>query len=312
MSQIDFKGLARDVLAVSDRVMERWLPEARLQGDEFVALNPTRVDRRPGSFQINRRSGKWHDFATGDGGSDLVSLVAYIDGVSQAEAAHRLQSLVGNAPRRQGASVDRLDRQAFARRVWDQCEPIEGTLAEQYLLSRTLARPYPADLRFHRACHHRQSDVKLPAMVAAVREVDGHFVGIHRTFLDNSGAKAQVSPPKMALGPIAGGAVRLGSHKPVLAISEGIETGLAAIQIRRGLSVWAALSTSGMRSLVVPADIRKICILADKDDPGLEAARALANRLTEEGRSVMIALPERGNDFADQLSASRTGGTDVG
>ena len=31
--------------------------------------------------------GVWKDFATGDGGSDLISLVAYVDGISQGEAA---------------------------------------------------------------------------------------------------------------------------------------------------------------------------------------------------------------------------------
>ena len=44
----------------------------------YVALNPTRNDRRPGSFKINIRTGRWCDFATGDRGGDPVSLVAYL------------------------------------------------------------------------------------------------------------------------------------------------------------------------------------------------------------------------------------------
>jgi hypothetical protein len=38
----------------------------RRVGDAFEALNPTRRDRKPGSFRINLRSGKWADFATGE------------------------------------------------------------------------------------------------------------------------------------------------------------------------------------------------------------------------------------------------------
>ena len=42
------------------------------------AFNPRRADRHLGSFQINVRTGKWADFATGDRGGDLISLgVAY-------------------------------------------------------------------------------------------------------------------------------------------------------------------------------------------------------------------------------------------
>jgi hypothetical protein len=44
----------------------------------YVALNPTRNDRRPGSFKINIRMGRWCDFAAGDQGGDPVSLVAYL------------------------------------------------------------------------------------------------------------------------------------------------------------------------------------------------------------------------------------------
>ena len=47
-----------------------------MEGHEYVARNPTRADRRPGSFKINLRTGRWADFATGDKGGDPVSLAA--------------------------------------------------------------------------------------------------------------------------------------------------------------------------------------------------------------------------------------------
>jgi hypothetical protein len=60
-----------------------------------VVLNPIRADRRLGSFKINVRTGRWADFATGDKGGDPVSLVAYLEGVSQVEAARLLGRMLG-------------------------------------------------------------------------------------------------------------------------------------------------------------------------------------------------------------------------
>jgi hypothetical protein len=47
------------------------------------------------SFKVNRFNGRWCDFATGDKGGDVVSLVAYLEGVSQGEAARRLARMLG-------------------------------------------------------------------------------------------------------------------------------------------------------------------------------------------------------------------------
>jgi hypothetical protein len=53
------------------------------------------ADRNLGSFKVNRFNGKWCDFATGDKGGDPVSLVAYVEGVSQLEAARLLTRMLG-------------------------------------------------------------------------------------------------------------------------------------------------------------------------------------------------------------------------
>jgi hypothetical protein len=46
---------------------------------------------------VNMRSGHWSDFATGDKGGDPVSLVAYLEGVSQGKAARLLSRMLGIA-----------------------------------------------------------------------------------------------------------------------------------------------------------------------------------------------------------------------
>lgn len=76
-------------------ILRKWLPAGRIEGDEWVARNPTRDDRRPGSFKINLSTGAWADFATGDRGGDPVSLAAYLHRLTQVEAALRLASMLG-------------------------------------------------------------------------------------------------------------------------------------------------------------------------------------------------------------------------
>jgi hypothetical protein len=92
---IDFAEINRAALAAFPAVLARILPGGKRIGAEVVALNPKRADRRLGSFKVNRFNGKWCDFATGDKGGDPVSLVAYLVGVNQAEAARLLAQMLG-------------------------------------------------------------------------------------------------------------------------------------------------------------------------------------------------------------------------
>jgi len=102
------------------------------------------------------------------------------------------------------------------------------------------------------------------------------------------------------LGPCRGGAVRLAPLADVLMVGEGIETCLAAMQAT-GRPAWAALSTSGLRSLDLPDQLRDIIVLADGDDPGEAAAQDCGRRWKREGRRVRIARPPQGLDFNDLL-----------
>jgi putative DNA primase/helicase len=104
----------------------------------------------------------------------------------------------------------------------------------------------------------------------------------------------------MMLGPCRGGAVRLDLPGDVLMVGEGIETCLAAIRAT-GHSAWAALSTSGLRTLDLPGDVRDVIVLADGDAPGEAAARDCGWRWTRAGRRVRIARPPQGMDFNDML-----------
>lgn len=95
LEKINFDQINSVALANAPAILSRWLPDGFLEGDEFTALNPKRSDSRKGSFKINIRTGKWADFATGDSGSDLIALAAYLFDLKQGEAARKLSSMLG-------------------------------------------------------------------------------------------------------------------------------------------------------------------------------------------------------------------------
>ena len=90
-----FETVNQAALAALPSLLERWLPDGRRDGREYVARNPTRPDRRLGSFKVNLATGRWSDFATEDRGGDPVSLAAYLFNLTQGEAAARLADMLG-------------------------------------------------------------------------------------------------------------------------------------------------------------------------------------------------------------------------
>ena len=184
------------------------------------------------------------------------------------------------------ASLDDVKRTEIAQRVWSASRPAASTVVETYLRARGITMAVPPSLRFHPRLRH-PSDIYLPGMVACITHANTgvKVQAVHRTFLRADGrAKADIEPTKAMLGPSRGGAVRLA---PVcgdcLIVCEGIETGLSLLQAV-GPPVWAALSTSGLRALTLPPEIRRVIIAADADEPGEAAAQAAAARFMREGR----------------------------
>ena len=94
-SRLDFATVNTAALRALPDLLARWLPDGRAQGVEWVARNPRRDDRSPGSFKVNLRTGRWADFATGDRGGDPVSLAAYLHGLRPIEAGRRLAAMLG-------------------------------------------------------------------------------------------------------------------------------------------------------------------------------------------------------------------------
>jgi putative DNA primase/helicase len=208
-------------------------------------------------------------------------------------------------------------QRAKLERVWKASFPLAGSdHASRYLAQRglTLER-YPSNIRYTHL-EYRENGASmgvLPVMLARIQNARGELVSLHRTYLDpNGGGKARVSSPKKIMtgihsGATMGGSVRLSSVTDHLAVTEGIETGLA-VQQMTGLYTWAAVSSGGLERLMWPSSVKTLTICADYDPinpktgkrPGLEAAYTLARRALEGGLLVRLAIPPlEGMDWLD-------------
>lgn len=316
-------GHRHDAAALADALAQRvqalaaeLLPAGRRHGQEWRAGS---LAGEPGqSLAVHlsgAKAGVWSDFASGERGDalDLVAAVLFRGNVRDAldwtrawlgiDSDATPQQQRRPVPEPQDPAQDDTERTARAREAWQASAPAPGTPAALYLAQRGLAAlsRLPV-LRWHPAATHPGGG-RHPAMLALVQGADGTPMGIHRTYLtDAGGRRADLSPGKASLGPIGGGAVRLHPPAGELVIGEGIESSASA-GLLLDLPAWAALSTSGLRTLLLPDEVRRVVIAADPDPPGEDAAQAAATRWTAEGRTVRIARPTGPGDFNDTLAA---------
>jgi hypothetical protein len=208
------------------------------------------------------------------------------------------------AQREREAKAEAQKRAAQAKRLWQESLPIAGTLAEVYLHGRGITCPLPPTLRFHPEAWHGPTARRYPALIAAVQGVG--LPAVHRTYLrpDGAGKAGLDGGDKLMLGSTQGGAVRLADGLSRLVVAEGIESGLSLLcgLLDDPVTLWASLSTSGLRGLRLPPQPSRLTIACDGDAAGREAAHALAEGAHALGWQVSILDPGAGADFNDILA----------
>jgi len=287
----------------------------RAAGSEYKACCPFHADRSP-SFTLYRDgAGTWrfHCFGCGASG-DVLDLVQRAYAVALPEAARMLGG--GEVPtnrlpagRAAAERDDTREKRAAALAIWRRTAPAAGTLAEVYVRFRGIAPPYPPALRFLRLPCGNLGPI--PCLVCAVQNWAGGVIGIQRIWLADDGhGKAKVAKPKLSLGAIKGGAIRLGDLDGTgcLTVCEGPEDGLSLAEMLGG-PVWVAAGASFLPAMQFPPEVRSIVIGADNDPAGREAADKAARAFAERGLPVRIIRPLDGfKDFNDELRGGRDDG----
>ena len=322
----DIDLIVRRLRDTAESWVPRLFPNGRRVGDDWRLANiHGDAPRKGGSCVISLKgphAGDWHEFDGEQGGGPISAIqhATGLDGAALIVEAAEIAGVAPGAPERKAPppaaaapTANKRDASQEIAHILSGALPIAGTPVERYLAGRGLAAPSAADLQFHPDLTHWDTRSGYPGMLGVVRDRDGEIIGLHRTYMseqpDGSVTKAAIAKPRMMLGKVAGGAVRLGAFtgETALGICEGIETGLAVMKACPGLTVWATLSTSGLEQVQLPPEVKRAIVLADHDESGagVRAAETAARKLRMEGREAVIALPPAaGQDFNDLLLAS--------
>jgi len=263
-----------------------------------------------------KAAGKWVDESSGEYG-DLLDVIeqscGLVDFRDVADEARRFLAM----PRPQAEEYRAQHEPAAARgspeaarRLFAMSRPIAGTLAECYLAGRgILLTERERALRFHPGCYYRDLVTgemqALPALIAAVTDLDGRITGLQRTWLDPARAgKAQVDDPRRSLGHLLGNGIWLGLEPgtpvPVMTAGEGFETMASLRTVMPALPVAAATSANHLAGLIFPPGCRRLYIAADADAAGRHGIERLSQRAGEAGIATLVLRPQLG-DFNDDL-----------
>jgi DNA primase len=305
---------AGEIAAVKSRrtlaeIVGRYADGERRVGGRRFWLCPFHNERTP-SFTVTPDGRGFVCFGCGAKGDvldfvmqverlDLKGAIAFLAGDAAPTTPTGRCMPMSARPQQGGERNNRLT----ALEMWAGARPIASTLGERYLRARGIEINLPPSLRFADALLHAPTGLRLPALIAAIAGPDCKITAVTRIYLraDGSG-KAGVSPPKMTLGPMANGAVRLAPAGDILGLSEGVEWAASAMQLY-GQPVWATLGAGRLANVAVPETVRRLVIFGDRGEAGEAAAERAQQAHVRPGRVVQVVYPATGGDFNDDLQA---------
>lgn len=295
--------------------------EIQAKRTEWLVVNRSRNSEKTGAIVLNNAQSKQSHRAdnnqslethVSEGSSNTLTSVEPLPNTSPEWVNEVKVRLEKQAEQRKQSASKAFERH---KQTWDECLPINTGAAYplfEYFKNRgvlwVMDRLIDSDsIRFHPALPYYTEDSesdnytligKFPAMVGAIRDIDGRILTLHRTYLASDGGKAKVEEvKKMAVVPegvdINGSAIRLGQiFDGTLGVAEGIETALSAFRAT-GIPTWSTVNAQLMKSFEVPEGVHTVIIWADKDKSltGEIAANVLKTRLESQGILVLVMLP---------------------
>jgi len=273
MAGLDFDGLARQLLASAETHLASWLPAGRKRGNSWVAGDLSGAAGQ--SLKVNLATGAWSDFATGDHGSDLVSLYAAI-----------YELPMGDAYRQLGGETKP------AKRINGHAHPAPP--AEP---ARRVVTPVPADFAECPCVHTRYGK---PSARWTYRNAGGEVLGYIARY-DPQGERKQIIPwtwdgERWGMG-------QWPSPRPLYGLQELAERPGAAVLVVEGeKAADAARRFAGLYAVVTwpagamaadkvdwtPLAGRKVLLWPDADEPGRKAMERVAQIIHERATEVKV------------------------
>lgn len=218
--------------------------------------------------------------------------------LASVNSGHSVRLILNSARPLLPDNLARRSKVLAAKNIWKQSRSEPTPPAESYLhrLGWTFTVPLPQDVRFHSAVLFEPTREKFPAMISAVRNRDGGFVGIHRTFLTQDGdlLNKPSGDARRMLGNCYGSYVQLAKATAYrLIITETVEMALLIQQACPDLPVWAAMTIGNMKS-PVPSSVGEITLCIDYNQKSPDIASKLLMDAAREhiGRGTTVLLAE--------------------
>jgi putative DNA primase/helicase len=273
MAGLDFDGLARQLLASAETHLASWLPAGRKRGNSWVAGDLSGSAGQ--SLKVNMTTGAWSDFATGEHGSDLVSLYAAIYELPMGDAYRQLGG--------ESKPAKRVNGHAHA------APPAEP--------ARRVVTPVPADFADCPCVHTRYGK---PSARWTYRNTDGEVLGYVARY-DPQGERKQIIPwtwdgERWGMG-------QWPSPRPLYGLQELADRPAAAVLVVEGEKAadaarrfsgpyvavtWPAGAMAADKADWTPLAGRKVLLWPDADEPGRKAMERVAQIIHERATEVKV------------------------
>ncbi|MGV8887078.1 MAG: toprim domain-containing protein [Pseudomonas sp.] len=308
------RQVASHALGAAEKLLPEWLPEGKRNGREWVALNTARGDRQAGSFGISLDSGRWNDFADDNAhGGDLVSLLAYLRGCRQVEAAQEIdQRLTLGFFNSTGIDAQQLEQRIRiaeeTRRATIQLEQ-ERLQQKQRQAANQAAKLWQMAKPADRQHAYLQAKGVQPLRLRQLSQGrlliplcwDGHLVNLQ--IIDGSGTKRFLTGGRVQSCYSPLGRISEGCR---LYVCEGWATG-ATLHVHTGSPVVCAMNAGNLKPVAIAMRERygqsvELVIAGDDDrqtlgNPGRTAANRAAN-----AADALVVFPDWPADAPIELS----------
>ena len=292
--KLDFAAINAAALSSLESLVTEWLPAGRREGHEWKVGS---LSGKPGrSLSINLTSGVWKDFSTDAGGGDPISLLAAIRSCGMKDAAVELGERL-----RTGIESESAPKAKAANADWTP------TTAHS-------AIALPSVIRHHRfgqpsgVWEYRDSTGRLFGAVCRFDLPGGGKDVVPLTWARHADGRQQFRWLSFAKPrPIYGLDLLAADPEAGVLIVEGEKTADAARKICPGVVVtWPGGSKAARFTDWSPLAGRRVNIWPDRDQPGIDAARAIAKALAGIAAKVRVITPPSGPsdgwDLADAVA----------
>jgi putative DNA primase/helicase len=285
--KIDFPALNAAALACYESLVREWFPAGRREGHEFKIGS---LSGDPGrSLSVNLVTGVWKDFSSDAGGSDPISLLAALRNIPMGDAARELAERLGSGVASVGVTAP---AKAPAAADWTPVIPVPENAPEPVfrhqrfgLASRTWA--------------YRDAEGRVIGHICRFDLPDGGKDVVPHTYCQHADGRRAwrwLSFPKPR--PLYGLDLLAANPTAGVLIVEGEKTADAARQFALpGVVVtWPGGGKAVRHTDWSALKGRKVVIWPDRDQPGIEAAHAIARAIASTVEKVRVIRPPEGPD----------------